>query len=755
MLARYKKTIFFVLILFFIISTALLYADQHGSVETVVQGIEEHFVFFRDHFPRHDGSEHERQVLRYIEDQIRAAGLSLITKDFDHFPDAYSFSNNIEVNIQGQSEDTFLIVVPVNHAVDAEAEGEAWNLAIGLEILLYFADRRAQGGSLPMGLTVLFAGGEYVPDSSRQLGSELFLETYYPEKNVGVIYLQIQDVPGTILLKNGENSYFSPYWIIERFTRSLKLQNLAYKPELQYTQLFRLGISNKTSMIDNYLRQEFPALEVASIPFQTEDLTLTDNQASLHDQREFLFALICSFSTFMELEGGQLPEDWDRHYIFLQLGDFHTVVTESVYIFLLIGIFTGIFLFIFFFRRRMGKYRMVLVRKFWVLIVLFAIIFIFLSIGTYVIQGISAFRYVHGIWQERPLLFLFLKLSAALSFFFFLFRFVKRFPFPLIRSFYSASAIFLFFMLLLVVSIYNISLTYYFVWAFLLTIFFSIFQNRFAKLFCLLVASLSLVYGLYQLFSLRAYEGLQFIIISPLYGNLFISLILLPFILMIIRTTIAFHDAAVRELHVHGWVLYAFPVGAFAALVLYSFLFTPFTPENPREIRVREVIDYELEERKLTAISDAPLGSITVGSPDYDNINAEKTRTVVQYAESMPDLLNIDLKRDDFLDRKYYTITLQAEGQPINIDILIHSQQPLIIYDANFPFQVNPGEKKSEIHLGAFPPVPLKIEIVLPLESDVDAQCIVEYMEPPYNLGLSAENAKIQQRTTFIEWVNL
>ena len=731
----------FKLLLFLLLSASVFPEARTGT--------EEHFLYFQKHFPRFDGSENEKLVFEYIEEKLAENGLTYTVSDFSGFADGHSFSKNIEVVIPGSSEDTLLLVVPVNHPADAGPEGPSGNLAAGLGYLLYKKERADLEGPPPVEIRVLFAGGEFAPDSDRRLGTELFLESYYPEENAAVLYLRLEEIPGTVVVKNGKDDYFSPYWIIDRVAESMELEEVPYTLELQYTQLFRLDISGKNSSIADYLKQELPAVEISSRNAGGAAETTPE------ERRLWLISFFQGLDRFLEMNEGRFPSGWDRHYIFIRLGESSFLVTEGVYIPLLLGVFTAILLFVLFFRRRMGKYRKVLFRKFWALIILFILIFLFLFLGTYVIKGMAALRGFRGIWQQRPLLFFFLKLSAALSLFFLVFRFVKRFPFPIIRSFYSASAIFLFFLLMAVVSVYNISLTYYFVWAFLWTVLFSIFHNRFAKLLCLAVAAFSLFFGLYEVFILDAREALEFILLSPIDGNLFFSLLLLPFILMIIRTAEAFHDAAVQELHVHGWVISALPVAAFVSLMAYGFLFPPFSAVNPRNIVLREEINYELRERKLTAKSEAPLYTVRVDGGGYGDMTAGTAESAVQYSENIPDLLDISYEKDEFLDRKYYTVTLAAEGKPARVAMELHSKAPLVIYDSNFPFRTSRDDNKGEIFIGVFPPTPLKIEVVLPKDSEVEAQFTVDYLQPPYSLAFSSENAVFRHRLRCISWLEL
>ena len=146
--------------------------------DDVAAAVASHFHFFQNHFPRYDGSENEEKVFAYIEEKITENRLEYTVRDFSDFADGHSFSKNIEVFIPGEGEDTLLLVVPVNHPAGRDSTASSWNLATGLGYLLYSSRMAELEGKPPMGIRVLFAGGEFAPDSERQVGSELFLESY-------------------------------------------------------------------------------------------------------------------------------------------------------------------------------------------------------------------------------------------------------------------------------------------------------------------------------------------------------------------------------------------------------------------------------------------------------------------------------------------------------------------------------------------------------------------------------------------------
>jgi len=741
--------IFSIIFSMFVLSPFIAMGEPADLLKKKSAEIISYHTYFKSYFPRYDGTKNEEDVFAYILQILDEEKIPYFLSDFSDIEEGHSFSRNIEIDLAGEAEETLLIVVPINHPVSAVPEEESWSLAVCLGLAVYLNDYYSETGGLPMTVKVLFAGGEFPPGSDHQLGSEMFLENYYPEGNISVLYFRLGSVPGVINIQNGQDELFSPYWIIDRFAESLKKEGLNVNLNLDKTQLYRLGISGTESMVDPYLANDFSAIEINS----TENIPFSGS--IIQNPTDWISAVLESCRIFMEDNAGKMPSNWDRHYLYMELGGLEVFLTEKIFIPILLGIFTAILLFVLFFQRRMGKYRQVLIRKFWALLVLFVLIFVFLFIGTFTIRAISSIRRFPGIWQQAPLIFLLIKIAAALTLFAILYRYLKQFPFPKVRSFYSASAILLFLMLMAVSAINNISFVFYFVWPFFWTVLFSLFRNKFAKLFCLVVSPGSLVYGLYLLFKFKSLQAIEFIIYSPIWGNLFITLIILPFTLMVIRTSIVFHDTATRKMHIHGWVLFSFPVAAFITLTVYSFFFNPFTPARPMKIQVHEVIDYELGERKLTAAANGPLKEIYIGGNDYQDISAGNVDSITQFTDVLPELIILSLEKKEFLDRKYYTIYLEVEGDPLDIQLLLYSEDEMVICDSNFPFRITGLENSGEVFIGAFPPNPIEIEIVLPDTISVDAQFIVNYRDPPYDLQIVSENAVISRKTTCIQWVNL
>lgn len=740
-----KGFLFFILFLFSL-SLVQVSSQQEENTGGAVAEMYDFHQQFLNLFPRYPGSAAEEAVVDIIIQTLQGRDIRFTKEDFSSFEDGHSFSTNIGTLSFGEGGDTLLVVVPIGHRAGADRDAAAWNLSVGLGLLGYLHDLN-DAAALPVQVQFLFAGGEFPFDSNRQFGSELFLENFYPKGDIAVVYLSLSSVPGEVRIKNGTDGLFSPFWIIDSMSQSMERGGMTFNADLEETQLFRLGISGAESRIVPYLAAEFPTVELQSTGYY-------DKSPETLESADWLDRFLVSFRTFIEDNRDGMPGEWDKHYIYLQFGLVQIFITERTYIFILLGILTLITAFILFYRRRIGKYRKILLRKLWALVVLFLIILIFLIIGTFTIRGISSLRRFSRLWMQSPLMFLLLKVTTAFMFFAVFYRYLKQFPFPKVRSFYSASAIVLFFILIVISAVLDISFVIFFIWPFFWAVLFSLFQNKYSKLYCLILAPGSLAYGIYLLFKHPSPISVDFLINSPLWGNVFIALIILPFTLMVIRTVIAFNDAAVSTLDLHGWVLFSIPLAAFIALTLYAFLFQPFTEAGQQTVVLQERIDSELQERSLFMSSNAPLPAVRFGSGLYTAIEGGRTTAVTELSDEMIELVKIDSEKREFLDRKYYTLTVDARGVPMNVRLRLFAEAELVIYDSNFPFRVAGEGNSGEVYIGSYPPVPLVVELVLPEEQTVDLQCIVEYADPPYDLEIITD-ADVKQRTFYILWEEL
>ena len=236
-------------------------------------------------------------------------------------------------------------------------------------------------------------------------------------------------------------------------------------------QVFRMGTTDERTAIEPYLKAGYP-----SVGLEGEYRGLAEDEAA---QR--LTSLSAFLRGFLSASTAGIPEAWDRHYLLLQPGGASLIIGEGTYVAILLGALALSLLYSLVFRRGLKKYLRLLVRNAYAIVPLAGVSFLFLAAGTYALQAILALRRFPYLWTYDPLMFLALKVCFALFLYAILYNVFRRLPFPRNGSFYSAAALFFLLVDIAVVAVFNISFTYYFLWAYLFVFLSVLVRNRYAK----------------------------------------------------------------------------------------------------------------------------------------------------------------------------------------------------------------------------------------------------------------------------------
>jgi hypothetical protein len=358
------------------------------------------------------------------------------------------------------------------------------------------------------------------------------------------------------------------------------------------------------------------------------------------------------------------------------------------------------------------------------------------------------------LWKITPVFFVIAKMSTSLFLFFLFYWIVRQLPFPSEKSFYSATAVFLFFLNIILVGVFNISLASYFVWAFLCAFLFTLFSNRYLKLLALLAAPLWIVKALIDMFTLPSLIAIRYILFSRFYGNLLIAFILLPFILMIIRMEFFGRHHQGRRRRRFITVLTTCFAAITAGVFTFLFSFAPFSESNPQPVTVRELIQPDIGRRLLTIQSPAPLTGAELLSPDYQRITAKQTRQFTVESEVIPDLVTIDSNKTRFLDRNYVRMDFQCEGAPERIAISLHSNESIIIFAANFPYSLDPQTNSATLYIGDNPPNPLHVEFTLSEEVPIELRVDIQYSKLPHPIELVGPHLAVERFLTVTKYMS-
>lgn len=692
-------------------------------------------AFLQYIYPRSEGSQAEATVLEYIEARLRQLRVPSSRFDFKESDLNHSFSTCLSASIRGELPDTLILAVPLNHPLDAPRDQDgSIDIALALSILEKLTRDRP-----PISVQVLFLGAEFGEEPDYPMGSRLFLRDFYPEYRVMTLYLNLRKIPTRLHVRAGGRRIESPYWLIDRTARALKQAGLFFLVRGNETQIFRVGLTSERTVIAPFLYAGYPA---AALEGEYGEL-------SEKEQENWVFSFSLFFDAFLRSFRTGIPETWDRHYLFFQARWFSFSISEKLYITILIAVIAGILVYSLVFTRRLRRYLRLLARDFWVLPLYLAFIFLLLFLSSWLIEGVLYVRNMTELWAELPLLFLAFKLAAPLLMFFSLLQLFRKVHIPRRGSFYSAAALLFLLLDIVVLAVVDISFTYYFLWAFVFALLFTATSNRLLKLAFFLASPYWILKTVVELFTLPALRFCRVVLLSKLWGNLLLAVILLPFILMFIRLRMVlplFRITGRRTRQIVSACLFAVVlVGLLGIFLVYA----PYGAGRAQPVTAQYTIDRESEESSLQFSSPAPLGQLHLW--DGSELVSIDTRSR-SYRVPLPDvgeLLETSVSSVGFLDRQNINLTFRPRGAPYRMRLELSSPEEFVLYDANFPYQREPDGRRYSLLIGVNPPLPLSVQLTVPRQHSFTLGMTLEYRQPPAGHEFYGENKTIRTRLTY------
>lgn len=695
--------------------------------------------FFSRHFPRREGSEAEKVSFAYIEKRLDSLNIEYSKHTFDDLSAGHSFSASYEIIFSGEAEQTLICAFPVNNEKhDTKERNGALNLALGLSMV-----EQLLKSPPPFTVIILFLGAEFGEESVYPLGTHQFLRNFYSPEPSAVLYFNLKTVPRQIVIRCGANGIVTPYWLINFCSEALQSADLQFHILGTENQIFRLRSLDSSLMIGPYLSQEIPALLFEGDYEPEEDL--------------FSLSWFFKFSSFMDafinksISG--YPDTWDKHYLFFQFRSRFFIIEETTYLLIFLSFFGFLLLFALLFRRRIRRYRKIIFSHFWTLFILYFFIFGFLFASTLFVEALSMARGFPTLWRTVPTTFFLVKISISLLLFFALYWILRQIPFPREKSYYSAAAMYLMIMTTIIVTVFDISFSYYFIWALLWVFFFTLFHNRFLKLAAIIIAPFWLIKALTDVFLLPSLSIIQFLLFSRIYGNMMIAIMLLPFILMIIRLEFfsARHEGGREKRFITSITVFLFVMTV--GLSVYLFTFVPYSSDSPQPVVVSETIEQDAGQRLLTVESPAPLTGVRIESPDYNDVRVRNVREFSVESEIIPNLVSVGTSMQKFLGRRRITVTIHSEGSPSEIAVRLLADDQIMLFDSTFPFALSPRENEAEIFIGKNPPNPLTFQFTVAEDFPVDIKLDVIYTELPHSLEVVGKNLRVEKKLTVTKYI--
>ncbi len=680
-------------------------------------------------YPFLEGSIGERAVFEAIESSLDDAGIEYNRLRFEELPGVHSFSSVVHAHIPGRSDDRLAVAVPVSSPERAPlSKSGAINIAAAL-----MAASRIEQTTPPVAIDFYFLGAERGVSTDFPLGSRLVLDRVDADPPDALIYVDIAGASGwesdssELVLLSGSRGMVAPDWLARAARDSTKAAGIPTVIDDRATQLFRINAAppGRTFLLEPWLSGDVPAvLLVDSDSRYMErrdafDTPFESPNSGNPDERQHAAELLAEALTELPQRfSAGIPRQWDRHTMALTVGENRYAVGERYYLMALLAVSGLAMLYGSIYRKPLARYIRTIRHNFWTLPVLFGTVFAYLGVSGAIAEWLLSFRPVPELWRYAPLMTVLFKLTLASALFQATYLLVGRLPLSRNGSFYTASALLIVFFSILVFAALNIALSAYFLVAFIFVFLFSVSRRKIMKLLWLAgsLVPLAILAGI--AFTRFADEVVEFFV-SGWLGDLLLSAALLPALLLFIRLGFLFsHPRKGRSAFAVKLVTTVL-VTATAALAVYLLTFPPFDDETPQIVRVTDSRDFDEGLRAIELTSNAALPELEYSRTRYV---PEGARTV--YRREDPDMpqrmLSVrQIDRESFLGRTHYRLEVDAPQRIRSLDIELHSDAPLLLYNANFPFTPVEDGRRTILHIGRNPPRPLELELVIPTEVEV------------------------------------
>jgi hypothetical protein len=695
----------------------------------------EDYRTIRSMYPRLEGSNGERQLLEFVGQRLEFLRVPYSRLDFSESDKNHSFSSCLVADIRGQREDTLILAVPINHPPETQGEFDgSINVALALGIIEHISRKTP-----PLSVKILFLGAEYGQTADYPMGSYLFLRDFFPDYRVMCLYLNFKRIPSRLYLRGGARGIEAPYWLLDRATEALEETDLFFLIRGNENQIFRIGLTSERTIVEPYLLADYPA-----VSFEGEYSDLDPLQ-----QENWIFSFNLFMTEFLHAFADGIPETWDRHYLFFQARGFYFSISERAYLVILLVVLGGILTYGLVFTRRLRKYLRILAHNIWALPLFFLFIFALLFLSTWLIEGILRARNMVRLWEELPLLFLVFKLAVPLAMLFILLSVIKRLPIPRRGSFYSAGALLFLLLDIVVLAVINISFTYYFLWAFTFALLFSAVSYRPLKVLLFLASPYWIVKSIVELFTLPRLEFCRILLLSKVGGNLLLTVILIPFILMFIRLKFIFPPVRITSDKLRSRLTAGLFALVLIGLLSTFFVYSPYRGGRPQPISAVYVIDEVRDEKYLELSSPAPLRNVrALNGSEKISIDTRSSMYRLPLV-SQAEYLETDISSVGFLDRKNVSLNLDPWSEPYSVGLSITSDREFVLFDANFPYTRTPDGKEYTILIGVNPPLPLDVELTVPRNRTFTVEVTLEYLQPPEGYILTGESVSVSNRLKF------
>jgi hypothetical protein len=639
----------------------------------------------------------------FLEDERIKYETQEIIRDFNY----HSFSQNLIVSFGNTNFPKRIIAVPIL------SENLYTNRVIPLvkNLLLHF--KSYLGPELEF---VFFSSEAY-----DQRGIQHYLRNQISSELAYVMYLSFEFISKDIDLVYGWSEGLSPAWLLQNFLDSPSARQLNLDANIAKTQSYLLKLI-QDSQLEPFMAEDLASLGLVTRidsldPIEQRSLSQIEDLSAL----EHLEALIIEI---LERDLGILPQQGsfssaDTNYQTIEIGNAIFVINEQINLIFLLSILGICISWALIFRKRRLRYQRAIGKEIWHLPVFLILTALFLITGGLLIQAITAVRIFPNLWQYSPLVFLIIKISAAIFVFTFLYSLSKHLPFTRNGNFYSASAIMILFFDVLIFAGINITFTWYFIWALLWAFLFSLSRRAWLKIICFLFSPLWFIIALVQIFSSNQLGFIELLINSDIFSSFLIAFLLLPFLLLFIRLDLLIIHSQEGKGHIASRYFAITIASILVLMLLYGFLYNPYSNIRPQEITITEINDLESSRAWYQFNSESPLNDFELNYKEEQFNISTRNQTYRQSKENLVKMLGVSGSSRDFLNRQQYEINLEIPENTEFFRLRLTKTEQLsdadlgIVYYSNFPYSIAQANEPIEFYFGEWPAEFLNFEVTL------------------------------------------
>ncbi|MCL2480553.1 MAG: hypothetical protein FWF38_02465 [Spirochaetaceae bacterium] len=737
------KKLFCILLLFisYIIYGENPLPDPKWISSTIASDIE----YLKKLYPCENNSRQEKAVYQFIRERLDSLSISYTEQPVDTIRGTHSFTSNIIVDFFGATNNTIIFAIPVNNLKD-----NSFNIAMALKLCEFFRENLSEKS-----VKILFLGSESLPylldtnyllynqnlvekiateSSEEQLGSRAFLQDYFPESNVCLIYLNIENYENIVEISNITATGQTPLWFIKKASREMERNNINFFIDIRENTLYKAGYNLK-SQTDIFMKNNIPSLYITSTDGYNPMLFFNKipglKQKNLTAQ--LFFFLISMSNNYQELE-------LETNYLVMPLKNSYFFLKEKYNILIYLAFITILIIFSMKYSKNFFRYIRKMFKHFLVIIWLFLLCFLFLFLATLTTEFIILFKGSPNIWIETPATVFFIKIITAIVFLFSSLFLLQKISLPYSSSFYSSSAIFLMLINIFIFQFLNITLSFVAMWGLVWAIVFSFSENRWIKTGCLIISYYLIYDAVKYIFIAPAINLCNILISSKITGNVLIAITLLPGIMMILRILYIQTRIELKKYKILRRVIFSITLLTALTLTGYYYWFDIYKNKKMPVLFVY-TIDTDMDTSIIEVSTPVESEDIKI-SIDSNNYSLEtgNLKKIEITNNNTGELVEIQKTLSWFLDRKNIVLDIIPKGNPEKIEILFHMEENQIILDSNYQFTLQPNLRGGEFHIGYNPNFPLRLDILTNKEADILFEIKFIYRTQLFNMDIKGNN---------------